>query len=492
MIRTRFAPFAAAALLAMAAAGCGGASRDKAGGSRRKPVVLTLASHETGAEAPEWVDAVKRLSNGSLRIEVKNSWRGSEVDYEKHTIADVRSGKVDLATIPARAYDTLGVRSFQALLAPFLIDSYALERKVLEGDVPSQALAGVKPLGVAGITLIPGGLQKILSVGEPMLAPSDYRGTKIGIRPSELAEGTFRALGAIPRDLAPGGDTLRLSGAEQDVSQIVANRYEAGTPDETLPINVNFWPRVVSIVMNDKTYFASSHQQREVLRNAGREALGPAMKRLAQDQDEALDVICDLPERDFLFLSATRSNLAALRRSVRPVYHELDRDPATRRAIKSITAMRKDVTPEPVPPCPGRPTRHASANAADVALNVKGDLNKTGRTTWEGTATSRQLGRGRLVLEGHVYFSKLIPRPYLEFKARFPKGKLRGCVVTAIVPGRHGDYRWDGPGAIAGASRALHKYVGLTLRFSGRTKASDLGHVQGGFRSDAPTGLLCN
>jgi TRAP-type C4-dicarboxylate transport system substrate-binding protein len=474
MIRMRFAVVIATPLLALAAAGCGSTSNDKAGGARGKPVVLTLASHEMGADVQEWIDAVARLSGGSLRIEVKRGWRGHEVDYEKHTLADVRSGKVDLASIPAQAYDTFGVRSFQALLAPFLIDSYALERSVLASDLPGQLLPGIKPLGVVGISLLPGELQKVLSVDTPMLGPSDYRGAQIGIRPSELAARSFRALGATSKDLAPGGD---FDGFEQGVFQIVANGYEDATPDETLPINVNFWPRVTSVVVNEKKYDALAPEQREILRDAGRDALGPAMKRLAHEQDEALDVICNLPERDFLFLKATPSDLAALRRAVRPVYRRLDRDPATRRAVKSITAMKKNVTAEPIPSCPGALPRRVSAHAAAVAVNV--DLNKTGPTTWQGTVTSKQLGRGRFALQGHVYFSKLIPRHYLEFKARFPKGQLRGCVIS-------------GPGVIAGASRALRRYVGLSLRFRGFTKKGDQSHMHGGFKSDAPTGLLCH
>src|SRR6266545_7870625 len=106
----RFALIAAAALLAPAAAGCGGGSSDRVGGTRPpQTVVLTIASHEGGADVLEWIEAVERLSHGSLRIEVKDGWRRNQVDYEKASIADVRLGKVDLASIPARSYDTLGV-----------------------------------------------------------------------------------------------------------------------------------------------------------------------------------------------------------------------------------------------------------------------------------------------------------------------------------------------------------------------------------------------
>ena len=144
MPATRSLPAVTLLAAAACAAGCAGLTHDRAGGSRRaKPVVLTLASHDTGAEAREWIAAVQRLSGGSVRVAQRPDWRDREVDYERHTIDDVRAGKVDLALIPARAYDTLGVRSFQALLAPLLVDSYPVERRVLTSQVPQRMLAGV-------------------------------------------------------------------------------------------------------------------------------------------------------------------------------------------------------------------------------------------------------------------------------------------------------------------------------------------------------------
>src|SRR5439155_4408528 len=122
---------------------------------------------------------------------------------EEGTIADIRAGKVSIASIPGRAYDTIGVKSFQGLLAPFLIDSYALEEKVLASHLPARVLSGVKPLGVRGVALLPGSLQHVLSVGTPMLAPSDYRSQAIGIHRSELAASTFRALGTTSEDVTP-------------------------------------------------------------------------------------------------------------------------------------------------------------------------------------------------------------------------------------------------------------------------------------------------
>ena len=86
--------------------------------------MLTLADHEQGPDQVQfWVEEVQRRAGGSLRIQVTNHWRDQEFTYHKATVADVQAGKVQLAKINARAYDTVGIDSFQALVAPFLIDN---------------------------------------------------------------------------------------------------------------------------------------------------------------------------------------------------------------------------------------------------------------------------------------------------------------------------------------------------------------------------------
>jgi TRAP-type C4-dicarboxylate transport system substrate-binding protein len=492
---TRFVVIATIALLVPVASGCGGGSNDRAGGTQRaKTVVLTLESHEGGAGVREWINAVERLSRGSLRIEVRDNGPRSE----KATIANVRAGKVDLASIPAGAYDTLGVRSFQGLLAPFLVDSYALERKVLAGDLPDRMLSAVKPLGLTGIALLPGGLQKILSLTVPMLAPSDdrvYAKQPIGVRTSELAASTFSALGtsSSSNDLARAAHTFQIAGVEQDLVEIVANHLQDITQGETLASNVSFWPHLTSIVINPNARSALTPAERDALRDAGREALGPAMRRLAHDEHAALGLLCNPPgQRDgpFAFLTASPSNLAALRTTVRPVYRRLARDPLARSAIASIERMKRHVVPEAAPRCPGARSAHPGAPVG--ALSVSGDLVATNHTTWEGPVTSSALGRGRLVLRhAHLLFRSFITGRGLDLTARFAGGELRGCVSVGIFPMPHEIFRWDGPGAIASASRPLRKFVGLSLRFSGVTKANDLRHVHLDFASDAPSGLPC-
>jgi TRAP-type C4-dicarboxylate transport system substrate-binding protein len=493
----RFAPAALVVTLAVTAVGCGGGAHDRAGGAiAPKTVVLTLASHETATGVREWADAVRRLSHGSLRIVVKGGWRRREEDYEKATIGDVRAGKVSLASIPVRAYDTIGVKDLQGLLAPFLIDSYALERKVLASQIPARVLSGVAPLGVHGIALLPGPLQHVLSIGSAMLAPSDYRAQKIAIQRSDLAASTIRALRTTSVDLAPDDISPRVRGIETDLVDLLANRYNEITADETLPSNVSFWPRVTSIVINDETFAGLTGAQQRALQAAGRSSLGPSMTRLARDESSALRVMCQHADQrgSLAFLSATPSHLAALRTAVDPVYRTLEQSAATRGVIAAVEAMKQGVTATTAPDCAVGLLHHFRQTRPAGALRLSSDLIAANRSTWEGRVTSTDLGPGRLKLRIRFGFGFGVPvaRRAVRFEARFAGGTLRGCVGMTVTRGRHGEYRWVGsPGAIKTASRRLRRAAGLSLSFSGVTAAGSHHRLRARLATDVPTGLPC-
>ena len=110
-------------------AGC--ETRDRAGGGADRDVTVLSFAQPNDGEPPEplvlWADRVSDLSDGSLQIEFENGWRLGEPAYESATIDDVRAGKADLTWVGARALDRAGITSFQALLAPLLVDSQELQ-----------------------------------------------------------------------------------------------------------------------------------------------------------------------------------------------------------------------------------------------------------------------------------------------------------------------------------------------------------------------------
>src|SRR4051794_38975237 len=104
------------------------------------PVTLRIAIRDGdfGGDpaAGDFVARVQRLSHGTLRLEVEAYWGAGAHDAEQQLVRAVSAGKVELGIVGTRALDEVGVRSFQALTAPLLVDSYPLERAVIASPIP--------------------------------------------------------------------------------------------------------------------------------------------------------------------------------------------------------------------------------------------------------------------------------------------------------------------------------------------------------------------
>jgi TRAP-type C4-dicarboxylate transport system substrate-binding protein len=379
--------------LACAAVGCSGGT--KAGGRPlTHPIVLSIANHETqGRDLAEYVAAVNRLSRGSIHLEHREGWRGPQVDYDRATVADVRAGRIDLAKIAVRSLDTVGVTDFQALTAPFLVDSIALERTVLASPLADEMLAGLARAGVVGVAVLPGEPRRPFGQRRRFLGPSDYRGAVFGIRPSNLSVETLSALGSSARSYIPGDLPYAFDGAELDLATIEGHEWD--TSVTSLTGNVVLWPRAFVVVANRKVFARLTAKQREILRMAGREALAPAIRRLRIEERDEAGILCR--RRRLTLVQATQPELAALRAAVRPVYATLERSAVTRARIRQIESMKRRLPPEPPVGCGLPLARQRATTPLDG--------------TWEMTADARygiDAGRYRLVLRhGHWRFSHL-------------------------------------------------------------------------------------
>jgi TRAP-type C4-dicarboxylate transport system substrate-binding protein len=326
--------------VALAVAACSGSSSDKAGGvEEQKPVVLKLASITEDIQPPlkEFADQVARRSDGTMRIQFK-PWRPGDPNAERGTIEDVKAGKVDMAWVGARVFDTLDVTSFQGLLAPLLVDSYELEGQVFEGGIPTSMLEGVDELGVVGIGVLPGQMRRLLGVSHPFLEPSDFEGQVIGGAKNDLSVRTFQALGATLGALPAGGSLEGLDATEQHLGAIWDNRYNKNA--KYVGANVNFWPRPLVIFMGNEAFESLTETQQAVLHEAATAAVPGALVGARAEDDEAALELC---RRGLTFAVASGSQLGELRRALEPVYAELTADPETKSHIDAITDLKKEL-----------------------------------------------------------------------------------------------------------------------------------------------------
>ena len=341
----RFIHWAVAAVLAASAillAACSGSSNDKAGGAdQAEPRVLTLANPNKGAPPTQldgWAEEVGRLSGGTLEIQFKNSWRLGEPLYEAGTLEDVEAGKVDMAWVGSRAFDTVGVTSFQALGAPLLVDSYDLEGKVFENGIPEQMLEGVSELDLVGLGVLPGPMRKVLGVSKPFVRPGDFAGEVIGLQDSAVADSALRALGATPQPVPSSAALDGLDAYEQQLPSIAGSGYD--TQAEYVTANVNLWPRPLVIVMGKEAFESLTDEQQSALRDAAAAAIPEALAAARADDEEATGILC---RRGLTFAAASESDLSELRGALEPVYAELSSDEDTSAYVAAIEDLKTEI-----------------------------------------------------------------------------------------------------------------------------------------------------
>jgi TRAP-type transport system periplasmic protein len=342
----------AAGLAALAAAGCGSSPVNRAGQAvTGRPVTLTLADHEgEPGDVIRWAEAVERLSHGSLKISVDNGWRGAEPDYDKGIIADVRNGKVDLAKVAARAYDEVGVTSFQPLLAPLLIDSTRLEAEVLRGPIGDRALRGTARLGLVGLALYPTELRRPIGITRTLRGPSDYRGAQISTREGRVTAATLRALGAHRVALPATDPLLSVDGAELPPTG-VSQRSALPRSARGITGNVVLWPKPITIVMNRAAFARLSPAQQDALRGAADVARAATAEEEGARSADARNTLCLLGAR---IVTASPAALTGLRTAVQPVYDKIARAPGNADALTQIERMKSASRPESLS-CPDRP-----------------------------------------------------------------------------------------------------------------------------------------
>jgi TRAP-type C4-dicarboxylate transport system substrate-binding protein len=180
--------------------GCGGTSAglDKAGGPvTPAPVTLKMANTR-GGEAQPFLDELARVSGGALQLTAEPGFQAASKAIEVGALQAVQSGHADIAIVPTRAYAFVGVTSFDALMAPMLINNMELQQQVINDSVASEMVNGVKSAGFAGIGILPGPIRVPDGISRSLLGPATYSGARIAYSASPIAKQSLEALGATP------------------------------------------------------------------------------------------------------------------------------------------------------------------------------------------------------------------------------------------------------------------------------------------------------
>jgi TRAP-type C4-dicarboxylate transport system substrate-binding protein len=410
---------------------------------------------------------VKELSGGDLRIDVVFEWGIFSPDAEQQTVLDVAAGKADLTAAGPRVFDTLGVKSFQAMTAPMLIDSYPLEDAVVKSDIPGQMLGGLGKLNVTGLGVLGGSLNKPIAVAKPLLGPADWPGITFESYRSQTQAQAIRILGAQPTDvfgpaLDEGLDNGQIQGYSKGLLVYRVNAREDLAPYVTA--NVNLWPGMQVLLANPSGLAQLTDEQRGWLQQA---AAGAAARStsLIDQEDQIVADICQAGAR---LANASAAQLTALRLAFAPVYSSLEQDLQTKSFIAHIEALKQSTGAGPplaIPPgCTG---------PAPGSVSVGPTSNDPLAGTWTtAKLTESQIVRafiaaGGTEKEGHQVFSGVENMGFAVITIVFEDGDFSGNYDhRTYVLGDHGTVTLhDNTPDCIGGVRYRYDLKDDTLRF---------------------------
>jgi TRAP-type transport system periplasmic protein len=413
----------AAVVLAPAVVACGSTRLDKAGGSHpAKPVHLQLANNNSIAPTSvlDFVRAVDQQSDSGITIDYEDNWRKGEPDQELSTVADVAAGRVDMAWVGARVLDEVGAPFFQPLLAPFLVDSYDVQQRVFAAGIPARMLDEVHLPGITAIGVLPGALRKLTGVARPFVKVDDFSGARIGTSAGELADETFRALGATPVRVPAQASLAGLDAIDNQPSSVQGNQYYKTA--RFLTTNVDLWPRPVVLLISSTRYAALPEEQRQLLRRAAQDVLPQASNDTMAEERQAGSGLCLTPMK---LVAASDAQRATLVHAVDQVYAQLDTNPTLRGYLDQIRTVKSSVAAAPdTILCP------PSSEPAVAPTPIDG--------VWEMTVTKEELAK---VFDP----ADVVPENYGHFLYVFDQGHFALSQESELAcTWEYGNYIVDG------------------------------------------------
>ena len=348
--RRRGASAAALAMVAAALAGnlvgCTAATGTRAGGEP-PPVTLRIGTDDpegrpSADQVQEMARQVAALSDGRVVLEPVYRVNGTEDvrDWDQKTARLVMEGELDLALVPARAWDTEGVDSTRALQAPFLVvDDEHMTAVVSDEDLTSDLLIGLDEVGVTGLALLPEGLRHLFALRTDEVTGATFEGAVVRAPRSETTWALLEALGAQPTD-APIGDTT--DAVESEFA--LAGSFPA---DAATIGNLTLFPKVNTLVVNTDRFVGLDVESRQMLRAAALATRDRAVTDLPDDAAMAAG-FC---EGGGTIVLLDAAQLAAVHEAGGPVTKMLRRDRATAALMDRITALADSPPQEQVKPC---------------------------------------------------------------------------------------------------------------------------------------------
>lgn len=243
-------------------------------------------------EAVRWIgDAMARETDGRLTLRLYHS---GQLGRESEAIDMARFGVIDITRVFSGALNN-ALPLTQALCLPYVFDSVAHLRRVIDGQVGQAVLDSFGARDLVGLAIYDSGARCFYNNKHPITEPTDLHGMKMRVAASDIFIRLIRLLGANPTPMSLGEtfsamETHMIDGAENNMRSFHSSRhFEAAKYwSET---RHSYAPDV--LVMSRKSYMSLQPSDRALLVRLARESVPVMRAKWDESEDAARKAVLD-------------------------------------------------------------------------------------------------------------------------------------------------------------------------------------------------------
>lgn len=273
---------------------------------------------------------LEERSHGRLTLKVLHSRLMGE---ESETIQHVRVGALDMARVNLAPLNELVPESVVPSL-PFVFRSTGHLHRVMDGPVGEDIAKGFERHGFVALAFYDSGARSFYNARRPLRQPADFKGMRIRVQQSPVAEAMVRALGAVPAPLPYGQVKLGLStglidGAENNWPSYHDARHFEAAPFYSLTEHT-MTPEV--LLVSRKVWDELPAADQALLREAARESVG-VMRALWEKREATAREAVQTAGAAVAIVDK-----AAFAAAMRPVWARFAAEPRLRDLLRRIQA----------------------------------------------------------------------------------------------------------------------------------------------------------
>ncbi|MCP9221210.1 TRAP transporter substrate-binding protein [Erythrobacter sp. LQ02-29] len=222
-------------------------------------------------------DLLSQWTGGRLGIKI---FAGGQLGSETDTLEITSFGGLDLTRVNFAPLNSIEPTTLPVCL-PFIFNSVAHMRKVVDSDVGEEILASLEPHGLIGLCYYDSGARSFYNKRNPIRHPRDMAGLKLRVPPSDLYVAMINALGANAVPI-PFGEIYQaltqgvIDGAENNWPTLVGERHYEAVSYFSLTEHL-FTPE--ALVMSKASWDNLADDDRSLVRRAAKRSV-VEMRRL--------------------------------------------------------------------------------------------------------------------------------------------------------------------------------------------------------------------